>query len=222
MRPAISPQASPDRPHCVYIVAPCPFFAQGLSALLAPYLEIHLLPSLQALSHDRQDTGPARAIVCTGTLNSQRLGELSQLVARLRRRHPAGLQLLAVLDARHPGLERLLLAMGFDAVWHDRLNLTQWLLHLAHWLDIRPTAGRIAVRPYLTERELRVLKWSAEGASLPTMAQQHGVSVKSLYSQRRSALHKLGLTRTREWLQLSASLLRTPPFAIKRRRTPPA
>ena len=90
MRPTISPQALPERPHRAYIVAPCPFFAQGLAALLAPYLETHLLPSLQALSHDRQDAGPTRAIVCTGALNSQRLSELSQLVARLRRRHPAG------------------------------------------------------------------------------------------------------------------------------------
>lgn len=221
MRPAKHPTDASDTAHSVYIVTPCHFFGCGLSALLSPHLDTQIIASLQELIHERQNGQPTRAIVCTGALNSQRLSELGQLITRLRR-HTTRLQLLAILDARHPGLERLLLTMGFNSVWYDRLNLNQWLLQLAYWLDTQPETTQARERPYLTERELRVLKWSAEGISLSAMAIQCGVSVKSLYSQRRSALHKLGLSRTREWFQLSASLLRTPPFAVKRRRTPHA
>ncbi|ACR70388.1 hypothetical protein AAGU66_14115 [Edwardsiella ictaluri] len=76
-----------------------------------------------------------RSIACAGTLNSQRLGELSQRVATLQRCHRAKLQLLAVLDNRHPGLKRLLLAMTFDAVWYDPPHLRRRLLQLASRSD---------------------------------------------------------------------------------------
>ncbi|WP_068870307.1 helix-turn-helix transcriptional regulator [Edwardsiella tarda] len=208
---------SPSRQR-VYIVTPNPLFTTGLAALLTPHLETQCFPSLTPLLTHTALNG--RLIVCPGQLNSQRLAELSQQMARLTRRHADKLPALAIVEPQHAGLTSVLCALGFDAVLYDSRDLSRWLFQLACWLDASPERLTATVRPYLTERELRVLKWSAQGVPLAQMAEQCGVSVKCLYTQRRTALHKLGLTRTREWLQLSASLLQSPTFAIKRRRTP--
>ncbi|AOV95997.1 transcriptional regulator [Edwardsiella hoshinae] len=201
----------------VYLVTPNPLFATGLAALLTPHLDTHCYPSLATLLSHAPLAG--RVIVCPGQLNSQHLAELSQQMARLRRRYASALPVLAIIEPQHAGLTRVLCALGFDSVLYDARDLSRWLWQLACWLDAPPAGLTATVRPYLTERELRVLKWSAQGLSLALMAEQCGVSVKCLYTQRRTALHKLGLTRTREWQQLATSLLQSPTFAIKRRRT---
>lgn len=113
---------SPSRQR-VYIVTPNPLFANGLAALLTPHLETQCFPSLTPLL-----THPAlngRLIVCPGQLNSQRLAELNQQMARLTRRHADKLPALAIVEPQHAGLTSVLCALGFDAVLYDSRDLSR-------------------------------------------------------------------------------------------------
>ncbi|HAU95799.1 MAG TPA: hypothetical protein DCX33_07690, partial [Serratia marcescens] len=60
------------------------------------------------------------------------------------------------------------------------------------WDDIRRVAARPA-GPVLSERERRVLLFTLQGVAMADVARRHAVSHKTLYSQRHTALLKLGV-----------------------------
>lgn len=60
------------------------------------------------------------------------------------------------------------------------------------WDDIRHVAARPA-GPILSERECRVLLFTLQGVAMADVARRHAVSYKTLYSQRHTALLKLGV-----------------------------
>ncbi|MNN59377.1 Regulatory protein SdiA [compost metagenome] len=82
---------------------------------------------------------------------------------------------------------------AIDIIEHwEKAGQTYWLCHLLHEaLTDKPDAQK-ASEPHLSDREIEVLRWSADGKKAHEIAQLLNVSERTVSFHVKSAMNKLG------------------------------
>ncbi|CAI1594928.1 Bacterial regulatory proteins, luxR family [Serratia quinivorans] len=184
------------------IISNCKLTCYGLSDLLVPHVEhfrsysspIEFMKNIEE-EHDF-------ILFHASTKNLPFLHNLSLLYRRVYRAQNCYPALL--IDPRTMHSRSLAIKMDSPATFSILQPTSVLLNELFSWMiqkKEQPTKKNMPLT-ILTEKERQVVLATLKGMPIATLARQRGVNVKTIYTQRRTAMDKLGIKNTHELLCL--------------------
>ena len=185
------------------IISNCTLTSYGLSDLLVPHVEhFHSFSSpIEFMKNREEEHG--FVLFHVSTKNLPFLHNISLLYRRLYRAQSCYPALL--IDPRTIHSRSLAIKMDSPAIFSILQPVSVLLNGLLSWMiqkKEQPTEKKMPL-PILTEKERQVVLATLKGMPIATLARQRGVNVKTVYTQRRTAMDRLGIKNTHELLCLS-------------------
>lgn len=197
--------AAVTTPRSLSIISSCALTQVGLTELLTPHVEkFSAYASPAAFIRGQSLKGHSGLLlfhICPR--NVSYLRNIVQLYRRLPC-HPNWRSALLMDPASTNGCS-LTKNVGSPIVFHLHLPIDILLRNLLAWMHGKEKQiARHGVRPAsLSDKERQVVLATLQGIPISSLARERGVTAKTAYTQRRTALDRLGIKNTRELLCLS-------------------
>ncbi|WP_164040305.1 helix-turn-helix transcriptional regulator [Serratia marcescens] len=197
--------AAVTTPRSLSIISSCALTQVGLTELLTPHVEnFSAYASPAAFIRGQSLKGHSGLLlfhVCPR--NVSYLRNIVQLYRRLPY-HPNWRSAL-LMDSASTNGRYLTKNLGSPIVFHLHLPIDILLRNFLTWMyGEEKQIARHGVRPEsLSDKERQVILATLQGIPISSLARERGVTAKTVYTQRRTALDRLGIKNTRELLCLN-------------------